>query len=350
MRSHNVQLSDFTTEYTEKDRLILIEAFKPGTAELLGFIRFAYDRDGFSIGGGLKIANFNASLQGYTLRTGGTTKSGDGRQTGQFGEGMKLSALVFRRSGYKFHIESTGFKWDFTYQQRELVCKLSRISEERLNGLARNARGLPRTAEAHPWEDVCVVIGAPGKTRDISGQPARGKRIHVIDFREWLKVTLDIKPPTAMIKTSKGYLIREPSYSGQLYLQGLLFPSGATIPQPYQFGYNFLTGSTTRDRTSLAGSNEEGQKVADIWAAAILEDESNNSVILTEYTQLVLNSLNNIGDVMLSKQRNTLRREIAQKVWRQMLSINKGQNDRNAFYYVAKGKDVRLHLLFVSVR
>ena len=117
MRSHRLNLSEFTIDYTEKDRVILIQTFKPGTQELLGFIRFAYDRDGFSVGGGLKMTNFNASLQGYTLRTGGTTKSRDIGQTGQFGEGMKLSALVFRRNGYKYHIESTGFKWDFTYQQ-----------------------------------------------------------------------------------------------------------------------------------------------------------------------------------------------------------------------------------------
>ncbi|KAH6618974.1 hypothetical protein C7974DRAFT_317813, partial [Boeremia exigua] len=153
-------LSEFTTEYTEHQRTILIRAFTPGTAKLLGFIRFAYDREGFSIGGGLKIANFNASLQGSMLRTGGTTKHEGSGQTGQFGEGLKLSALVFRRLGYKFHIESTGFKWNFIYQQHELACKLSRIPDMKLKVGQDSTRGLARTTDAHAWEDVCVVIGA----------------------------------------------------------------------------------------------------------------------------------------------------------------------------------------------
>lgn len=165
----------------------------------------------------MKIANFGASLQGYTLRTGGTNKVGDDEQTGQFGEGMKLSALVFRRQGYKFHIESTGFKWDFTYQQSELACKLARISAQRLEGMKKKIQGKSRTTEAHPWEDVCVVIGTPGRIRDIHGLPLKDSRIKVDDFKIWLKVTLDINPPQKIIRTLQGDLIRDPHYQGRLY-------------------------------------------------------------------------------------------------------------------------------------
>ena len=110
MRSHKLSLSKFTTQYTEKERLILVQVFKSGTTELLGLISFAYDREGLSIEGRLKIVNFNTRLQGSALRTGGTTKSKDTGRMGQFDEGMKLSALVFRRSGCKFFTESTGLK------------------------------------------------------------------------------------------------------------------------------------------------------------------------------------------------------------------------------------------------
>lgn len=249
MRSHDMSLADFATKYTEKDRLILIQVYKPGTKELLGFIRFAYDCNGLSTGGGLKIANFNASPQGYTLRTGGTAKVGDDGQTGQFGEGMKLSALVFRREGYKFYIESTGFKWDFTYQQSELACKLSRMSAEKLNPMIKKTQGRPRTTEAHPWGDVCVVIGAPGRSRDIDGLSQKGKRIRVDDFKRWLQVTLDINPPQKMIRTSQGDLIRDPHYQGRLYLKRLGFPGAGASLRLYQYGYNFVAVKTTRDRT-----------------------------------------------------------------------------------------------------
>jgi hypothetical protein len=338
MRSHGLSLSEFTTEYTEKEkaRLILIEVFKPGTRELIGFIRFAYDREGLSIGGGLKIANFNASLQGHLLRTGETTKSKDAGQTGQFGEGMKLSALVFRRAGYKYCIESTGFRWDFIYQKRELACKVLRIPDKRLRKMQKNAGNGPRIAASHPWEDVCVIIGAPGRTHNIRGDPLKGERIHVDDFKKWLKVTLDINPPQKVIRTSKGYLIRDPTNQGLLYLQGLLFLRGGTCLNLYQYSYNFLTGNMTRDRTSLSGAGEESTRVAEIWAAAIREADSEDSGLLAEYTQLILKSLNKVGDVTL----DTLQDDVAHKVWAQLLRINHDQDGRKPFYYVANGKDV----------
>ncbi|KAF2624183.1 hypothetical protein BU25DRAFT_461368 [Macroventuria anomochaeta] len=265
-RSHKLILSEFTTDYTEQERPILIPAFEPGTRELLGFIRFAYDREGLSIGGGLKMANFNASLQEHTLRTGGTTKARDAGQTGHFGEGMKLSALVFRHSGSE---------------------KLSGTPDAKLNKMMNDTRGRRRTAEACLWEDVCVVIGAPEKTRNVLG---------LVFFKRWSSTRF------------------------------------------YQYGYNSFTGSATRDRTSLSGANEESRRDADIRAAAIREDTSDNSDILTEYTQLILKSLSQVGDALLSRERNTLKEDIAEKAWAHLLLINQTQN-RNAFYYGAKGKD-----------
>ncbi|KAF3029621.1 hypothetical protein E8E11_000026 [Didymella keratinophila] len=322
MRSHKTILSDFVTEYTEKERLILIRVYTLGTKVLLGFIRFAYDRDGYSTGGGLKIANFDASLQGYTLRTGGTTKVEEDEQT-----------------GYKFYIESTGFKWDITYQQSGLACKLSRMSAQKLEPMMKKTQGRPRTTEAHPWKDVCVVIGAPERTRIIYGLPQKGNRIKADDFNMWLKVTLDINPPQKTIRTSKGDLIRDPHYHGRLYLKGLSFPRGGTSPMLYQYGYDFVTGKTTRDRTSLSNANEESDRVSDIWAAAILEDTSGDSDLLVEYTQLLFNKLNKAGDVMLRRDRNTLREEVAEQVWAHMLTINQDKDGRKAFYYAEEGKE-----------
>ena len=341
MHSHGLSLSEFTAEYTEneKDRLILIEVFKPGTRELIGFIRFAYDQEGLSIEGGLKIANLNASLQGLQLCSGESTKSGDDNQTGQFGYGMKLSALVFRRSGYKYCIESTGFRWNFIYQRGELACELSRIPDARLSKMQNKARGRPRITASHPWEDVCVIIGAPGRTRDIRGKPMKGERIRVDDFKEWLKVTLDINPPQKVTRTSKGYIIRDAAYQGRLYHQGLFLPGDGTNKYQYQYGYNFLTGTMGMERTKIHDS-EESLSVAAVWAAAIREDTSTNSEVLVEYTHLLLHSLNRVGDVMLDKRRNSLKKDIAKKVWAQMLRLNQDDTGRKAFYYVAKGNDV----------
>jgi hypothetical protein len=59
---------------------------------------------------GLEVANFKATLPYQSLGTGATSKASDSGQTGQHGEGMKLSALLFRHSDYNFRIESGEFR------------------------------------------------------------------------------------------------------------------------------------------------------------------------------------------------------------------------------------------------
>ncbi len=312
----------------------------PTTSNLIGFIRFQYDKDGFCVGG-LKMANFNASLTYDALGTGGTSKALDAGQTGQHGEGMKLSALVFRRENLNFRIESSGFKWNFIFKKGELACRLGRISEKTLNTMKLKARGQPRTEVAHPWEDVCVVIGGPGQARTIDEDKVLTDRIHVDDFKEWLKVTLDIDPPKKMIRTAHGDLVLDGAYQGHMYLHGLLLPSGGVSGKDYAYGYNFISGKTTRDRDTLAGSGAESKKIARIWASAMQQDDSEDAAITTEYTVLLLNSLNKKGDTMLTYDSNCLDEETADKVWKKMRTMNRDGKKRPAFYYSAiEGKDV----------
>lgn len=194
---------------------------------------------------------------------------------------------------------------------------------------------------AHPWEDVCVIIGAAGPSRTANGDKIPGARITVAEFARWLKVTLDINTPHQIIRTAQGDLIRDPSYQGQMYLKGLLLPSGGTSGHSYEKGYNFNDGNTTRERDSIAGSGEESKHIASIWAAAILEDGSPGSDVLVEYTTLLFKFLNKRGDTMISKDRNCLPEDIAIKIWKQMLVMHGDGNGRIAFYYPAsEGKDV----------
>ena len=151
LRSFQLPLSEFKTTYTEKKRVISITVQHPVTSNLLGFIRFQFDKDGYCVGG-LKMANFKATLPYDALGTGVTSKAHDSGQTGQHGEGMKLSALVFRRKNLNFRIESGGFKWNFIYKKGELACRLSRMPEKTLSKLKLKAQGQPRTEIAHPWE------------------------------------------------------------------------------------------------------------------------------------------------------------------------------------------------------
>ncbi|KAH9875419.1 hypothetical protein J1614_004911 [Plenodomus biglobosus] len=342
-----LNLSDFRTSYSEnaKRRQILIKAHASNSTELLGFIEFKYDKDGYCIGG-LKMVNFQATLQYRNLGTGGTTKATDRGQTGQHGEGMKLAALVFRRNDYSFRIESGSFKWNFIFKKAELTCQLTQMKIEMLKSMKSKAFGLPRTNIAHPWEDVCVAIASRGKARTINGELKQTKLLHVDEFKKWLSVTLDINPPKKMIRTIEGDLIRDPIYQSKMYLHGLLLPSGGIKGNNYAYGYNFIRGSTTRDRDSLAGSGQESTNIAAIWAYAIRSCDSNDSDIVYEYTSLLISSLNEKGDAILSSTRNPLRKDVAQKIWEQMREMHKDPEGRPPFYYVAKeGRDVCFHPL-----
>lgn len=118
--------------------------------------------------------------------------------------------------------------------------------------------------------------------------------------------------------------------------------------QNYTYGYNFANGTTSRDRDELAGHREESERIAAIWVSAIEGDTSDDSDILTEYTNLILRHLNKKGDAMLSSDENCLTEVVAGKVWRKLRTMNHNQQGRSACYYLqVEGGDVRS--IFVSL-
>ncbi|KAF1944274.1 hypothetical protein EJ02DRAFT_510403 [Clathrospora elynae] len=284
-KSFELEQSQFRPTYTEVKRVMLIAVPKPATSEPLGFIRFKHDKDGYCVGG-LKLVNFNAILAYRTLGTGATTKARDAGQTGQHGEGMKLSELVFRSS--KLTISA-------------LRAVGSSGSDKILKKMVQKASTQPRTPVAHPKKDFFLVIGAPGAARTIEDD-------------KWRKVPLDIIPPATIVHVSQGGLIRDLIYKARMYLLGLRLPSGGTRGKDYIYGYNFNDGSTTRDRNSLARSGEEITRIAAIWAAAIRVDDSQDSDVTAEYTSLLLKSLNKKGDALLGSDDNCLPEEVAKKI------------------------------------
>lgn len=72
LRSFHINLSQFRTEITYQKRVILVKAFQSENDELLGFILFKYNKEGYCIRC-LKIANFNAALEYRSLGTGATS-------------------------------------------------------------------------------------------------------------------------------------------------------------------------------------------------------------------------------------------------------------------------------------
>ncbi|KAG9185765.1 beta-glucosidase [Alternaria panax] len=208
-------------------------------------------------------------------------------------------ALVYRRNNYNVRYESGGSKWRFFYKKGGLACSLSRINEKSLKDMERKAKGQPRTHIAHPWEDICLVITAPGKARNSQGIEKQSARLSIAEFKNWIIITIDINSLKDIFHTIYGNLIYDPEYRGHMHLCGLLLSRSGTKGDKYVRGYNFVDGSTSSDRDALTGVDEEAENTSSIWSAATRADKSSGSRSLLGYTNLLLNYINEKGDVMM---------------------------------------------------
>lgn len=340
MRSFGLDLRSFSPKYSESKRLILIEQFKPSTGELLGYLRFTYQKDGY---GTLEVTNFQASLEYQHLRLGATTKASHKGQTGKYGEGFKIAALVFRRSpnNHTFRVVTSGVSCNFIFQQSlDLACTITPISDKALAD-AQNHIGLEnRATTSDPENDVSIFIGKPREGRTSLGPSAKSRKIHVDDFKSWLKVTLDIKSPD-MIRTECGDLITDSAYRNKFFLQGLELPSGSMSGKAHRYGYNFIEGDTSRDRNVLSNLGQEAKQIGLNWAEAIRPGDVKAQELLAEYSKMLLCSISELGDVNLVKFEKWFDPDIAKKIWCYMRTINQSEDGRSCFYYApTDGNDV----------
>jgi hypothetical protein len=294
----------FSPNYEEDlpKREILITVNNPhlGRAnELLGYIRFRWGANGRGL---LEIVNFQAKLKTRHINFGHSTKTDDRRQAGQHGEGLKIGTLVLARNDYKVRFESTSLSWNWTIAKgtQQLVCFLSKPSKT----IARKKKAVkvnePRSAQSRIWEDVAIFIGKPPGKVSFAASGAQWSKIlggntegvHLIEFKKWLKQTIDIHPPKGTISTSSGEIITDPSYAGQLYLKGLLLKNGSASGKPYRLAYNFFDGSTNRDRRAIENSAEEAASISQIWRDAIKATPATAS----EYLNLLIDGHATLAD------------------------------------------------------
>jgi hypothetical protein len=299
-------------EKTEEGRDILIRAYHPQSRDLLGYIRYKSDRG--TEDGVVELTNFHARLQLWHLTMGGTSKARNKNQAGEHGEGLDIAGLVLCRSenNYGCRMVSGGYRWNFTWAtNKRLVTKLSRCNRDNMKKEREEAEGKPRTTKSQAWNDVSVFIGGRRKN-------GKGKKVPLVLFREWLKMTIDIDSPQARTRTPRGDLITDPEYSNKLYLRGLLLPQGSTVGRPLRYGYNFLQGETGRDREGLKGANSQNLQVTAIWAAA-LSAAGPNSELLAAYTELLLDwESYKYADVMMDTRYQYLDAGTATMVWNYM--------------------------------
>jgi hypothetical protein len=350
MRSFGISERDFKVEQSKGHREKLYRVYHPikTPKHLVGFIRFTYDVKNL---GTLEFVNFKASLQQRHLGIGGTSKANHCSQMGQHGEGLKLSALVNRRHpyNYSFVITSNSFRWTFGWNvDKKLNCRLQRLPktdlrEQKELAAQNDERNLPRECKARAWEDVSIVIGEPRHGRTLTGDKQTSNKIPLKDFLTWTIMTIDIDPPSNVVRTDHGDLILHPNHRNKIYLHSLLLPSGSKSGKPFAYGYNLLNGETGRDRDTVATARTEAEHIAKIWAAALTEEKRvGKEDLISKYAALILGKFHRVADVdciggLLSK-------EIAELVW-DFLKKSKPWSNQSPFYYCG-GQDSQVRQLY----
>lgn len=179
--------------------------------------------------GTFKISNKTSTLEAKSLLLGTTTKEGDDRTIGQFGEGYKIATLVLLRNAKQVTIYNYGLRevW------RPRFVKSRRFGAEILTFFID---------KDYPWNKVPdndLTIEVAGLTDE-----------------EWFE---QVVPSNLHLQS--GYSVEESNEYGEALSDakhaGLVFVNGLYVCEyaPYKFGYNFKPGELKLDRDRKLASD-----------------------------------------------------------------------------------------------
>ena len=232
-----------------------VKLFSPGLRRYLGYIRYNKKTSN------LDMTNYEARLTRRNLSVSGSTKGKNANLARAYGEGLKAASLVMVRNGHQVKFKTSGFYLYFelpSKQPTEFVCRIRKpplmvLQKKEKDYKERCAEDFLSTLpESNLCGDVTVII----------------RKVKLAEFREWLKLCLDLQSLSDVIKIGQGRIILDPAYSGRIYLKGLLLqnyppikipvetPTGALVKQ-FKYGYNLSKGEADRDRRNLVNSGEE---------------------------------------------------------------------------------------------
>jgi len=318
IETHSITRKDimyFPQPETPKEIVILLR--HQVTDKLLGFIRLD------KMKGLVQMTNFDSRLTPRFLEQGGH-KTNNKNLAGAHGEGAKLGALVLVKAGYQVKYESASFYWNFILggtNKRMLYCSVTAPKETKLQREKEVRRHEHPDHKRHNlkpkiWEDVTLQFG------HIRGR--YGKRIEITDFKNWLKVGIDLCRPSTIIETSYGSLILDEEFRGRIYLKGLFLETAKRC----RYSYDFAHGYINRDRERVADKDEEAVTMANIWRKAIKSDEINKkNDILSKYAELLLHYEESRWSDVAGAE-NSLTEQITRAIWKHLTTRNP-----NIFYH-----------------
>lgn len=186
----------------------------------------------------LHIGNKTSVLETSSLLLGATTKTGNDKAMGQFGEGYKIACLVLLREGKQVIINNYGKKelW------RPRFVKSKRYGTKILTFFVTKEYVWTKI----PHGDLVITI----------------ENISPDEFEEIKKRTLHIQDKYPCICTPKGEILTGPEHKGQIYVNGLW----VTEQLNFSYGYNFNADVLRLDRDrSMVTEFDISWQTSDMW-------------------------------------------------------------------------------------
>lgn len=178
----------------------------------------------------LTLINQGARVDIRALYFGASSKGGDARTIGQYGEGLKLAMLVCAREGHKLVIKNQNEQW------------IPSIAQDKLG-----------------QDALCVDIkDTPTKNQDFKVE------LWGVDEQMWEEAQarfLRLSPCKKKEATRAGECLFDPDYKGHIFVKGVK----VTVMPQAQHGYNFFDLDIGRDR-SIPTSWQLESAIAQIWA------------------------------------------------------------------------------------
>lgn len=215
-------------------------------------------------GGTVKITNRGADLGRETLLLGTSSKRGDARQRGQFGEGFKLALSVLTRLGVRVVAHTRHETWTPIIEHSTAFG--AHVVKVKVRAASRERDGVTFTIDGVSDADWAII---------------RRRCLF-----------LDAPVATDVVEVGGGRIMLGAQYKGQLFVKGLAV---GVMPDDYAYGYDLDALELDRDR-----------KMASPWSlryevAQVLRRAVQAGHLATETLASLLT--NNTGEAVALKER-----------------------------------------------
>lgn len=164
----------------------------------------------------LIIGNEHTALEKKSLILGETTKTNNANAIGEFGEGYKLAIIILLRNGIGIKIRTANEVW------------------------------IPKIQYSEKYDTDILVIDVK-ETKFSENLLFELNNMAINNYNDFCNKCLYLKSPEEMIKTDRGYILKDEKHQKKLFIEGL-FVCDLNDYKKIRFGYNLKSPYLELDR------------------------------------------------------------------------------------------------------